>query len=621
MLPELLLSLNSNSTANVQRGFLLNNLESGRVSASLIAELLKENMSIEEQGTLVAEIDAQLKEVETKFSNTKARWSAMLAFAHSSASRLKQDIMLLSTLGSVFVVGLLVYCFRSPLCLFFCALSVFSGILCGTFMVVFFTGGIHLITLGIGISLMGACIDYSLHFLSECFFSSTPGTKVCALSARNKVCRPILLGALTSVLAFLALKLSSFPGLQELALFALGSIIASSTTVLVWLPLLVRGKCIAPPRIFNKAQCGLLTLGKYVRTIPFPVLAIVMVLFSSTLFLLTTNDDIRALQTPDKQLIDNEIWIQNSGGFPNPSGYLIAGDSDKQKLLETLYYAHYRLEELKESEIIGGFQSVYGLVPPRKIQLDNQQAYQKFVNDNKSALNSAFVALGYPEYMQEKVYQPTPATPLDLDMLLSLLPGKSLGLSRHLSDNETGIYYSGAIPVFDLHNLQALEQAIESMPGLKFFKPADDISSQFISYRSESCLLVGISYLLILAFLYFRYGKSGLVRSAIALVGSILGTFVVLALVGQSISFFSVLAVILVLGLGVDFSIFALEDIGKDPKGDSSAVSIAILLAAASTVVSFGLLAMSSTAVLHSIGIIVSVGVLLCVVICLSIWR
>ena len=63
---------------------------------------------------------------------------------------------------------------------------------------------------------------------------------------------------------------------------------------------------------------------------------------------------------------------------------------------------------------------------------------------------------------------------------------------------------------------------------------------------------------------------------------------------GESLQLFNVLALILLLGIGVDYGIFLLEH-----DGDGSAW-LAVVLGAASTLLSFGLLGLSGTPALRA---------------------
>lgn len=72
---------------------------------------------------------------------------------------------------------------------------------------------------------------------------------------------------------------------------------------------------------------------------------------------------------------------------------------------------------------------------------------------------------------------------------------------------------------------------------------------------------------------------------------------------GVAINLFHVLALLLTLGVGIDYSIFFAE---SGEHRDST--MLAVLLSTITTLLSFGLLALSQTAAISSFGTVVSIG-------------
>ena len=77
-----------------------------------------------------------------------------------------------------------------------------------------------------------------------------------------------------------------------------------------------------------------------------------------------------------------------------------------------------------------------------------------------------------------------------------------------------------------------------------------------------------------------------------------------LALAGQAFTFFSAIALVLMLAMGVDYAIFYAEDRGRaDP-----IVMISVGLAMLTAFISFGLLGTSDVAAVRSFGLTMAVG-------------
>jgi predicted exporter len=96
---------------------------------------------------------------------------------------------------------------------------------------------------------------------------------------------------------------------------------------------------------------------------------------------------------------------------------------------------------------------------------------------------------------------------------------------------------------------------------------------------------------------------------AVLAAGASLGA---LALCGFNIGLLHVVALLLVLSMGVDYGVFLAET--RDAPEAFAATVLSVLIACLSTVLAFGLLAMSASPALQAIGLTVGLGVLLSLV-------
>jgi predicted exporter len=83
-----------------------------------------------------------------------------------------------------------------------------------------------------------------------------------------------------------------------------------------------------------------------------------------------------------------------------------------------------------------------------------------------------------------------------------------------------------------------------------------------------------------------------------------IATLALLGIAGQSLQLFHVLALMLILGVGVDYGIFLQEHgVRRDP-----IAWLAVVLSALSTLLSFGLLSLSKTPALQAFGVTMLIG-------------
>jgi predicted exporter len=85
-------------------------------------------------------------------------------------------------------------------------------------------------------------------------------------------------------------------------------------------------------------------------------------------------------------------------------------------------------------------------------------------------------------------------------------------------------------------------------------------------------------------------------------------TLAVLTALGQALNLFHLASLLLLAGVGIDYSLFLGRSAGADPEDASRSLG-AVLTCAVCTLLTFGLLAFCDTPILHGIGLTVSIGV------------
>jgi predicted exporter len=166
-----------------------------------------------------------------------------------------------------------------------------------------------------------------------------------------------------------------------------------------------------------------------------------------------------------------------------------------------------------------------------------------------------------------------------------------------------------------INDLPALA-ALQQLPGVTWVDQVDELSSLFARYRIKvSTLLIG-AYLLVFAGFGLKFGW----RNAVSIISiPVVATLVSMAMMGwfnQLFSLFNLFALLLVLGIGVDDAIFffmaadAEHTTALDGHDKRASTSLAVTLSALTTLLAFGLLAVSTTEIVHAFGFTVATGIL-----------
>jgi predicted exporter len=159
----------------------------------------------------------------------------------------------------------------------------------------------------------------------------------------------------------------------------------------------------------------------------------------------------------------------------------------------------------------------------------------------------------------------------------------------------------------NVKNAAAIEALAEKVPGTRLVDLADDWSRLFGEYRRYAIAVPVLSALLMCPLFCWRYGWRRGLRVLLPPLAAIALTPPIAALAGVAFTFFNAMALILVLSVGVDYSVFCSETSGAR----KPVTTLGIALAALCTILSFGMLALSSVFAVHAFGVTMLIGIFL----------
>ncbi|MBI2769163.1 MAG: hypothetical protein HYX47_06050 [Burkholderiales bacterium] len=495
--------------------------------------------------------------------------------------------------GSLAAVLLLVWlAFRSLRPIFLVALSLAVGTAVALSVTALVFQQVHLLTLVFGASLVGVAEDYGIHYFAS--RQSDPQARPRPLMW--SLLPGLLLALSTSVFAYLVLGLAPFPGLRQMAVFSAVGLVATFLTAACWFPFLDRG--VVPHSRFADAISASLARWPRWRFSTRTVTggAALAALALGGWWQLRTSDDIRQLQNSPAALMQAQGEIGRLLATPSVAQfYLVRGASAEEVLLREEALKE-RLDAFVGQGRLQGYSAVSDWVPSEARQLADAQltgaVEAQVLRGVGAALGESFVR---PEFS---------ARPLTLPIWLAQ-PVSSLG--RNLWLGEVGGAFASVVllrGLQDQRSVPALLAAADGLPGVRWVDKAAEVSSLLGRYRSSMTWLLVAGHALTLLALWLRHGR----LAWRAWVPTLLATGLTLALLGwfgQPLQLFNVLALVLLLGIGVDYGIFLLEH-----RGDGSAW-LAVVLGAGSTWLAFGLLGLSGTPALRAFGLTLLFGIAL----------
>ncbi|MCM5705012.1 MMPL family transporter [Larsenimonas salina] len=519
--------------------------------------------------------------------------SGMIFHAYEGAQQARQEI---STFGLGALIGLLLILwlvFRSPKTMATLMVPLLAGGLFALAATLLVFGRLHLLTIAFGTSLIGIAIDYAIHMQ-------------CARAALGQrfALKPMLpglaLGLLSSVLAFAAQALTPMPGLRQMAFFAATGLIGAWLTVVLWLP---RVTLKATPSAAAAADrlWTLFCAFKGRLTVAWALVGVVLAL-SIIGVRLHTNDSLQLLTTSSSPLLKDEQQVQSILGRDTGSRYLLLSAATPEQWQARAEVLEPLLKRLVKNGHLGGYELLTDHVPSSAHQDDNLERTRTLYD---KTLASLYGQAGLPSSLIQKAQARLVNPPhLTLEAWLESPLGQA---DRRLwlghSDTEAGV--AGVIPlkgVLDDSGLAALERAARHAPYLSYEDRVARIATVLSELRRTIAGWVGGAFVVLAALLALRYRRCTW-RVMAPAAGGVLITLAVLALAGTPVNLFHQLALLLVIGLGLDAGIFMAEHRARH-------AWLAITLSSASSLLAFGLLAFSATPVLHHIGLTSLIGLL-----------
>lgn len=510
--------------------------------------------------------------------------------AEAAASRAAWEVNTIG-IGSLLAVILLVWlAFRSPRPILLVALSLLIGLATGVAVTSWLFGQVHLLTLVFGASLAGVAEDYGIHY-----FACRQGHPDVPPRTLMRQLLPALgLALLTSVLAYLTLGIAPFPGLRQMAVFAAAGLTATCITAMLWFPWLDTG---TPRRSrFASAIAGSLAHWPRWRANKIGIaLAVLAAAFIAVgLSKLRTSDDLRGLQASPPELLAGEIAIGKLLGLPSPAQYFLVEGEDAQAVLRNEERLTDALQPLVASGRLHGWRAVSDSLP----SLQRQQADRAFVAPAEALARSRAAAmLGEP--MEVETTSTAPQLQVDDGLQQPLAaPLRPLWLGEVDGRHASVVMLQGLSPA----NVATVAAAARGLDNVRWIDRTATFSTLLGHYRVQMGWLLLIGYIAVALALLARFGRSGW-RALLPTALAALLSLAAMGWLGVPLQLFGVLAQLLLLGMGVDYGIFLLEH------RDDGASWLAVCLGAASTLLAFGLLALSATPALHGFGLMLLFGI------------
>lgn len=567
-------------------GWLVTQDEAGNYWYLLHGELSGSSFDMQQTHQLVTTLNALQKTLKAHYPQAQLLSRGTVFYSDYASQQAKRDV---STLGIATILGvilLIVAVFRSLRPLLLCLISIAIGALAGTVVTLLLFGELHLMTLVMSMSIIGISADYTLYYLTE---RMVHGAEHSPWQSLARVQNALLLALLTTVAAYLIMMLAPFPGIRQMAVFAAVGLSASCLTVIFWHPWLCRG---LPVRPVPAMVLMLRWLAAWRRNKKLSVgLPVLLALVSAAgIATLKVDDDIAQLQALPQDILAQEKTITAlTGQSVDQKWFVVYGASSQQTLERLEAFTPALAQAQKAGEI-----TRWRTLPLNSMARQNSDL--TLLRNAAPAVTKVLQSAGLTT-----VSPNLDAMPVSVDAWLKSPASEGWRLLwLTLPDGESGVL----VPVDGAKSSAALSKLAASHEGVVWVDRKASFDSLFALYRT---LLTGLLFVALAVIACGAMVRLGWRKGLISLVPSVLSLscgLAALAVTGHPVNLFSLLALVLVLGIGINYTLFF-----SNPRGTPLTSMLAITLAMMTTLLTLGMLVFSATQAISSFGIVLVSGI------------
>jgi uncharacterized protein len=575
----------------------------------------------------------------TSLGQMKVSYGGGYLIALNDSQIIQKDILRNFLTSFIGVLILFLLSFRTLRSLLFAGLPLVMGISWTMAFAALTVGELNFATSGFSALLLGLAIDFTIvmynRYLEERMAGSdAPGSAWLMLA---KTGQSVFIGAITTAAAFYAMMVTKFRGLAELGLLTGTGILFCLLATYILLPALCAwdekrrgGK--STPRM---SSFGLERVFSVLSRFPRGVVSICLLVTAFLGFFAVSlgfDEDISSIRPKHNEALILQERIAEKFGLSYYHFVVVA----ERKTVEEALVANEKIAALlgswKGKEGITGFDSVEALLPSEGAQTErlayirSKQAHElngdRIARTFRSALREAgFNAAFYDEYLKTFRRFLSPSQLITSDEVKKSSLGRIM--SRYLKVDENRVRVATYVyqeqkswkegPPPELLAKLASLGAVKCS-GVNVL--ARELKTRVYQDSKLATLLAFLGVALLL-YLDFRSLRSCFM-ALIPLGFGIVWMFGLMDAFGMKLNLMNIFAVIMVLGIGVDYGVHILHRYYEDQRFDVSLavnqVGKAILMAALTTTFGFGTITYSDYPGLISMGVACVLGVGACTI-------
>ncbi len=520
-----------------------------------------------------------LKKIEND-KEVKIYFSGVPIHAYYSQKSAQREITIISIVSLVFICLIFLVLFKSIKPYVISMISIAFSAATSFFLLSVLLNSIHIFTFVFGTSLIGISLDYSIHFITE-WYNEKDKKEVL-----KKILPSMSLSFMTTISSYFALSLTSLSLLKQIALFSIFGLTSSFLTVIIIYPFIFKkDNRFLRKNILNKSKNILHNYIKFLN-IKFFLFLIIFVALISIINIqkLKVNFSSNQLYNAPDFLIESETEVYKRLNSSISKNIIISRGDSLSDALET--------EEILENYFIN-----YSAISKFFYSENRQRENTKLVENNLMPfLKKQTEYLDFDDEVYNKIKLEFEITKNEVLNMEDLIENMSELKKIIVKNNEK--YF--IISTTDETNSKIIENE-----NIKIFNINHEINEALDKTAKTAIITALIAYIIIFAFMILFFNKKHAIAIIAIQIISIIVNLNIHSIFNLSINIFSIFALILSIGISVDYCIFFSKS-----KAKKEVTFLAIFLSMITTALSFGTLAFSGFIPVKSFGLFLFIGIL-----------
>ena len=551
-----------------QSAFYNNHFFAGNTCFGFISPHLS-SMDSGRAGKLIKNLRRNVSRVETEYPQVKVYYHGSTVQSANNAGRIKLDLVTTIGISLAIIMVLLALVLNQPGDILLLLSPLLYGMLFSLSGMYLMQGGMSLMAIGIGAIVLGVALSYCLHVVIHYKYVQNVSQTI------SEQAKPVMLGSLTTIGAFMGLVFTQSALLRDFGWFASFAMVGTTIGSLVFMPHFFKHHVRRNERAFSFLEhINSIELDRKPWVMVVIVVYVVVAIAFSGRY--QFDNDLHNINYTAPEVTEAQrIWAENHNHGYHQQYYAAYGNTLDEALV-SLEQIERRADSLRAVGIVGKYTKTSYFMPSIRRQQQRIDHWKEYFSPDRV------------ELIWDRVERASQANGVDAEMFASFrelmtsdyepeLLYEAGVVPENIMSNlveQVGDLYLVFVPVrMNRQDLPEVNRQLTSLDGCivldPFYYTADLV--ELIHSDFSKILLISSIFVFIVLLISFRR----LLTAMIAFVPMFLSWYVVLgamAIAGLPFNLINIVVSSFVFGIGVDYSIFIMDGLLKRARGEDMQV-------------------------------------------------